>query len=164
MTRYTREEKYMSEAIKQAGRAARAGEVPIGCVIVMNDKIIGRGYNRRMSDKSALAHAEIIAIRRACREAGDWRLDGAEMYVTLEPCQMCSGAIIQSRIRKLYIGAMNPKAGFAGSLMNMFEVAGMNHYVEVSYGILSEKCSVLLKEFFAQLREKKKSENPIEND
>ena len=144
--------KYMKEAIKQAMKAAALNEVPIGCVIVMDGKIIGRGYNRRMTDHSALAHAEIIAIRKACRAVGDWRLDGAKMYVTLEPCQMCSGAIIQSRIRDLYIGAMNPKAGCAGSLLNMFEVPGFNHHVNVTTGILQSECSAMLKEFFAALR------------
>ena len=147
----------MREAVKQAKKAQAMGEVPIGCVIVMDDKIIGRGYNRRLADRTTLAHAEINAIKKACKAVGDWRLDEAEMYVTLEPCQMCSGAIIQSRIRKLYIGAMNPKAGFAGSLMNIFEVPGMNHYVEVNKGLMAEECSAMLKEFFAELRSRNKN-------
>lgn len=155
----SREEQYMREALKEARKAARYNEVPIGCVIVMNDEIIGRGYNRRMRDHSAIAHAEIMAIEKACKKTGDWRLDGAEMYVTLEPCQMCSGAIIQARIRKLFIGAMNPKAGFAGSLLNMFEVAGLNHYVEVITGVMAEKCSAILKEFFAALRKGNTEDN-----
>ena len=150
----TREEKYMNEAIKQARKAEALGEVPIGCVIVLNDKIIGRGYNRRRNDHTTLAHAEIYAIRKACRTVGDWRLDDAEMYVTLEPCQMCSGAVIQARIRKLYIGAMNPKAGCAGSLINLFEVPGFNHYVDITYGILEERCSKMLKDFFKSLRKR----------
>lgn len=150
----TPEERYMREALKEARKALRKGEVPIGCVIVMNGEITARGYNRRMSDKSALAHAELCAIKKACRAAGDWRLDGAEMYVTLEPCQMCSGAIIQARIKKLYIGAMNPKAGCAGSLINIFETPGFNHKVEIESGILAEESSALLTQFFKNLRKK----------
>lgn len=150
----TREEKYMKEAIKQAQKAGAMNEVPIGCVIVYEDRIIGRGYNRRMTDRTALAHAELTAIKKACRVIGDWRLDDTEMYVTLEPCQMCSGAIIQSRIRKLYIGAMNPKAGCAGSIINLFDEPRFNHHVEVTTGILQEESSMLLKNFFANLRKK----------
>ncbi len=153
----------MKEAIRQAKKAAAMGEVPIGCVIVMDDKIIGRGYNRRKADKTTLAHAEIIAVRKACRVVGDWRLDGAEMYVTLEPCQMCSGAVIQARIAKLYIGAMNPKAGCAGSLINIFEVPGFNHHVNVETGICAGECSSMLTEFFAQLRQRLKTEKKAKN-
>ena len=148
----------MKEAIKQAKKAAAMNEVPIGCVIVYEDKIIGRGYNRRMTDKSALAHAELNAIKKACRATGDWRLDDTEMYVTLEPCQMCAGAIIQSRIRKLYIGAMNPKAGCAGSIINLFDEPRFNHHVEVTTGILKEESSMLLKNFFSNLRKKPKGQ------
>ena len=154
----SREEKYMKEALKQAKKASDMGEVPIGCVVVLDDRIIGRGYNRRTSDRSTLAHAEIIAIRKACRYVKDWRLDDAEIYVTLEPCQMCSGAIIQARIRKLFIGAMNPKAGCAGSLINIFEVPGFNHYVEVTRGILEDEGSAILKDFFVRLRQRLKAE------
>ncbi len=154
----SREEKYMKEALRQAKKASDMGEVPIGCVVVLDDRIIGRGYNRRTSDHSTLAHAEIIAIRKACRHVKDWRLDDAEIYVTLEPCQMCSGAIIQARIRKLFIGAMNPKAGCAGSLINIFEVPGFNHYVEVTKGIMEEECSAILKDFFVRLRQRLKEE------
>ena len=150
----TREEKYMKEALRQAKKAQKIGEVPIGCVIVYNDEIIGRGYNRRMTDKSALAHAELTAIKRANKVIGDWRLDDTEMYVTLEPCQMCAGAIIQSRIRKLYIGAMNPKAGCAGSIIDLFAEPRFNHHVEVTRGILAGECSALLKNFFSNLRKK----------
>lgn len=158
MTKYTREEKFMKEAIKEAKKAAAKGEVPIGCVIVMDDKIIGRGYNRRKTDHTTLAHAEIYAIKKACKAVGDWRLDNAEMYVTLEPCQMCSGAIIQGRIKKLYIGAMNPKAGCAGSLINIFEVPGFNHYVEITYDVLKDQCSEMLTDFFKDLRRQLKAE------
>lgn len=148
----------MKEAIKQAKKAEAMNEVPIGCVIVYEDKIIGRGYNRRMTDKTALAHAELTAIKKACKVIGDWRLDDTEMYVTLEPCQMCAGAIIQSRIRKLYIGAMNPKAGCAGSIINLFDEPRFNHHVEVVSGIMQEESSLLLKNFFANLRKKPKGQ------
>ena len=150
----TAEEKYMREAVKEAKKALRKGEVPIGCVIVSDGEIIARGYNRRMTEKSALAHAEMAAIKKACKVVDDWRLDDMEMYVTLEPCQMCSGAIIQARIKKLFIGAMNPKAGCVGSLINIFETPGFNHKVEIETGILAEECSELLKQFFRELRKK----------
>ena len=148
-------EKYMKEAIKQAKKAYKLGEVPIGCVIVYEDKIIGRGYNRRKTDKNTLSHAEIIAIRKASRVMGDWRLEGCQLYVTLEPCQMCAGAIVQARIPEVYMGCMNPKAGCAGSIMNLFNVDAFNHQVESENGILEEECSMLLKEFFRNLRNKK---------
>lgn len=149
----TREEKYMKEAIKQARRALKVNEVPIGCVIVHNDEIIGRGYNRRMVDKNTLSHAELNAIKKASRKLNDWRLDDCEMYVTTEPCQMCAGAIVQARIKKVYIGCMNPKAGCAGSIMNLLQVDAFNHQVESESGLLEEECSGLLKEFFRRLRE-----------
>ena len=151
-TAMTREEKYMKEAIKQARRAFKMNEVPIGCVIVYKDEVIARGYNRRITDKNALAHAELAAIKRACKAMGDWRLDDTEMYVTLEPCQMCAGAIIQARIKKLYIGAMNPKAGCAGSIIDLFDEPRFNHHVEVETGILAGESAKMLKEFFAALR------------
>lgn len=158
----TREEKYMNEAIKQAGKAYAIGEVPIGCVIVYEDKIVGRGYNRRMTDKNTLSHAELNAIRKASKTLGDWRLDDCEMFVTLEPCQMCSGAIVQSRIRKVYIGSMNPKAGCAGSIMNLLQVPQFNHQVELERGILEDTCSQMLKQFFRELREKgKEAKNDV---
>lgn len=145
-------EKFMREAIRQAKKAYALGEVPIGCVIVFDGRIIARGYNRRMRDQSALSHAEINAIKKANRVVGDWRLDGAEMYVTLEPCQMCAGAIVQSRIKKVYIGCMNPKAGCAGSIMNLLNVEKFNHRAEVETGILEDECSALMKDFFKNLR------------
>ena len=151
-------EKYMKEAIKQAKKAYALEEVPIGCVIVYEGKIIGRGYNRRMTDKTALAHAELTAIKKACKRIGDWRLDDCEMYVTLEPCQMCSGAIVQSRIKKVYIGCMNPKAGCAGSVMNMLQVPQFNHQVETEKGVLEDECSKMLSAFFKELRKKQKVE------
>lgn len=150
-----REAKYMKEAIKEARKAAKKDEVPIGCVIVYEDQIIGRGYNRRMTDKTALAHAEISAIKKACRKLGDWRLDEAEIYITLEPCQMCAGAIVQSRIRKVFIGAMNPKAGCAGSVLDLLHVKEFNHQCEVKTGLLEDECAKLLTDFFADLRKRK---------
>lgn len=151
----SREEKYMNEALKQAGKALALGEVPIGCVIVYEDKIIARGYNRRIIDKNTLSHAELNAIRKASKALGDWRLDGCEMFITLEPCQMCSGAIVQSRIKKVYIGSMNPKAGCAGSVMNLLQVPEFNHQVEIETNILNEQCSTMLTDFFKNLRKKK---------
>lgn len=151
-----REEKYMKEAVKQAKKAYAIGEVPIGCVIVYEDQIIGRGYNRRITDKNTLSHAELNAIKKASKKLNDWRLDSCEMFVTLEPCQMCSGAIVQSRIKKVYIGSMNPKAGCAGSILNLLQVPQFNHQVEIETGILAETCSQMLKQFFRELREKEK--------
>ena len=150
--------KYMKEAIKQAKKAASIGEVPIGCVIVYQDKIIGRGYNRRMVDKNTLSHAELNAIKKASKKLDDWRLDDCELYVTTEPCQMCAGAIVQARIKKVYIGCMNPKAGCAGSIMNLLQVDKFNHQVEIEKGILEEECSNLLKDFFRNLRKKQNYE------
>lgn len=152
----TENEKYMRQAIKQALKARDIDEVPIGCVIVYEGKVIARGYNRRNIDKNTLSHAELNAIRKASKKLGDWRLDDCEMYVTLEPCQMCAGAIVQSRIKKVYIGCMNPKAGCAGSIINLLQVAQFNHQVEIEKGILEEECSNMLTTFFRQLREKKK--------
>ena len=146
----------MREAVRQANKAWKLGEVPIGCVIVYEGKIIGRGYNRRTTDGNVLAHAEIIAIRKACRAMGDWRLEGCTMYVTLEPCPMCAGAIVQARIPKVVIGCMNPKAGCAGSVLDLLHEDGFNHQVETEVGMLGEECSQMLKDFFRELREKKK--------
>ena len=152
------QEKYMKEALKQAKKAYALGEVPIGCVIVHQGKIIGRGYNRRNTDKNTLSHAEITAIREASKVIGDWRLAECTLYVTLEPCQMCAGAIVQARIPETVIGCMNPKAGCAGSILNILEMPEFNHQVSVSRGILEEECSDLLKEFFIKLRERNKLE------
>lgn len=155
MIRLTTDEKYMKEAIRQAKKAEALGEVPIGCVIEYEGKIIGRGYNRRMVDKTVLAHAEIIAIRKACKKMGDWRLEGCTMYVTLEPCPMCAGAIVQARIPTVVIGSMNPKAGCAGSVMDLLHEDGFNHQVETRTQVLGEECSRMLSDFFRQLRKKK---------
>ena len=149
------DEKYMRAAIGQARKAGAIGEVPIGCVIVYEDKIIARGYNRRTIDKNVLSHAEIIAIKKACKKMGDWRLEGCTMYVTLEPCPMCAGAIVQARIPKVVIGCMNPKAGCAGSVLDLLHEDGFNHQVEMESGVLEVECSRLMKDFFKALREKK---------
>lgn len=152
----TEQEKFMREAIRQAKKAAAIGEVPIGCVIVYQGKIIARGYNRRVIDKNTLSHAELNAIRKASRVMGDWRLEDCDIYVTLEPCQMCAGAIVQARIRKVYIGCMNPKAGCAGSVMNLLQVPEFNHQAEIEIGVCKEECSRMITEFFQELRKKKK--------
>ena len=144
----TQDEKYMKEALKQAKKAYALGEVPIGCVIVYQDKIIGRGYNRRNTDKNTLAHAEITAINKASRVMKDWRLEECTLYVTLEPCQMCAGAIVQARITRAVIGAMNPKAGCGGSVLNILEMTEFNHQVNVQRGSLEEECQAVLKAFF----------------
>ena len=151
-------EKYMKQAIRLAGKAAELGEVPIGCVIEYQGKVIGRGYNRRTTDKSTLAHAEIIAIKKACKKMGDWRLEDCTMYVTLEPCQMCAGAIVQARVKKVVIGCMNPKAGCAGSILNVLQMEEFNHQVEIERGVLEEECSQMLTSFFKNLRKKLKVE------
>ena len=153
------EERYVKEALKQAKKAYELGEVPIGCVIVHEDKIIGRGYNRRNTDKNTLAHAELTAIRKACKKTGDWRLEDCTMYITLEPCQMCAGAIVQSRMKKVVIGAMNPKAGCAGSIINLLQMERFNHQTEIVNGVLEEECSSMLSSFFLNLRQKKRNAN-----
>ena len=153
------DEKYMREAIKQAKKAAKIGEVPIGCVIEYQGKIIGRGYNRRKIDRNTLSHAELNAIRKASKKMGDWRLEECTIYVTLEPCQMCSGAIVQARIPRLVIGCMNPKAGCAGSILNLLKVPEFNHQVDITYGVLEEECSTMLTDFFKSLRLRLKTEN-----
>lgn len=149
-------EKYMKEALKQAKKALALGEVPIGCVIVHEGRIIGRGYNRRNTDKNTLSHAEITAIRKASKAIGDWRLEECTIYITLEPCQMCAGAIVQSRMKKVVIASMNPKAGCAGSVLNLLQMAEFNHQVEIEQGVLEAECSDMLSSFFRELREAKK--------
>ena len=145
-------EKYMKAALKQAQKAYALGEVPIGCVITYEGKIIGRGYNRRNTDKNTLSHAEITAINEASKKIGDWRLEGCTLYVTLEPCQMCAGAIIQARITEVVIGSMNPKAGCGGSILNILEMPRFNHQAKVTRGVLQEECSSILTTFFKELR------------
>ena len=146
----------MRAALKQAVKAYELNETPIGCVIVHDGKIIGRGYNRRNTDKNPLAHAEIAAIKKASRRMGDWRLEDCTMYVTLEPCQMCAGAIVQSRLTRVVVGCMNPKAGCAGSILNLLDVQEFNHQVQLTTGVLEEECSSIMKEFFRELRKRQK--------
>lgn len=151
----TEDEKYMKEAIRQARKAWKLKEVPIGCVIVKEGRVIARGYNRRNTDKNTLAHAELLAIKKASRVLGDWRLEECTMYITLEPCQMCAGAIVQARIPRVVIGSRNPKAGCAGSVLNLLNVPQFNHQVELTEGVLKEACSDMLKDFFRELREQR---------
>lgn len=151
-------EVFMREAIRQAKKAEKLMEVPIGCVIVYEGKIVARGYNRRNTDKNTLSHAELNAIRRASKKLGDWRLEGCTLYVTLEPCQMCAGAIVQARVDEVVIGSMNPKAGCAGSVLNLLEIERFNHQVKITRGVLEEECSTMLSSFFKRLREIRKQE------
>lgn len=148
------DEKFMKQALLQAKKAKELGEVPIGCVIVQDGKVIGRGYNRRNTDKSTLSHAEITAIRKASKKLNDWRLEECTLYVTLEPCQMCAGAIVQARVKEVVIGAMNPKAGCAGSILNLFTMKQFNHQVQTTYGVCEAECSQILKQFFVGLRKR----------
>lgn len=151
----TEDEKYMKEAIRQAKKAYQREETPIGCVIVSGGRIIARGYNKRNWKKHTLAHAELIAIHKASRVVGDWRLEDCTMYVTLEPCPMCAGAIVQARIPRVVIGSMNAKAGCAGSVVNILQMPGFNHQAEVVTGVLGEECSRLMTGFFKELRMKR---------
>ena len=161
MRKYTEDEKFMKEAIKQAKKAEAIGDVPIGCVIVHDGKIIARGYNKRNKDKTVLAHAELLAIQKASKKVNDWRLEDCTMYITLEPCQMCAGAIVQARVSRVVIGSMNPKAGCAGSILNLLEMEQFNHQVEVTRGVLQEECSQMLSGFFKELREIKKRQKRV---
>lgn len=158
LQKISEDEKYMREAVRQARKAYALGEVPIGCVIVHDGKVIGRGYNRRNTDKSTLSHAEITAIRKASKVIGDWRLEECTLYVTLEPCQMCAGAIVQARIPKVVMACMNPKAGCAGSVLNILDMPQFNHQVEVVRGIMEEECAQMLRNFFKELRARNKAE------
>ena len=153
----TSDESFMKQAVKQAKKAYDKLETPIGCVIVHEDKIIARGYNKRNMKKNTLAHAEILAINKASKVLGDRRLEDCTMYVTLEPCPMCAGAIVQARIPRVVIGSMNPKAGCAGSVLNLLQQDGLNHQVEITKGVLAEECSGLMTSFFRELRKKKKA-------
>ncbi len=150
-------EEFMKEAIKEAKKAAKKLEVPVGCVIVKDGEIIARGHNLKETKKDTTKHAEIITIQKASKKLATWRLNECEMYVTLEPCTMCAGAIINSRIKKIYIGTMDPKTGAAGSVLNIFEDYTFNHSVEVEKDILQEECEKILKDFFKELRKMKKA-------
>ncbi len=164
MKKYSEDEKYMKEAIRQAKKAAAIGDVPIGCIIVYDGKIIARGYNKRNKNKTVLAHAELLTMSKACKKIGDWRLEDCTMYITLEPCQMCAGAIVQARIKRVVIGSMNPKAGCAGSILNLLEMSEFNHQVEVTRGVLQEECSEMLSSFFRELRKKQKEMKRVSQD
>lgn len=158
------DEFYMKEAIKEAKKAENLAEVPIGAVIVMDGEIIARAHNMRETNQNAVAHAELLAIDLACQKVGSWRLENAILYVTLEPCPMCAGAIIMSRIARVVYGASDPKGGCAGTFMNLLQDARFNHQSEVVPGILEEECSILLTNFFRRLREKKKSEKRLKKN
>ncbi|MCR4604694.1 MAG: tRNA adenosine(34) deaminase TadA [Eubacterium sp.] len=152
------DEFYMKKAYDLACKAYKKGETPIGCVIVKDEKIIGSGYNLRNTKKDALMHAEMMAIKKACKKTGDWRLEECTLYVTLEPCPMCAGAIVQARIPKVVMGVTNPKAGCAGSVIDLFNCDGLNHRVELTSGVMGSECSKLMKDFFKELRAKKKAQ------
>jgi tRNA(adenine34) deaminase len=153
-------EGYMREALVLAQQAYAIEEVPIGAVIVFEDQIIGRGYNMRNTNKSTLSHAELLAINEATRYLKDWRLEACTMYVTLEPCPMCAGAIVQSRMEQVVIGAKNYKSGSGGTITNLFNIKAFNHQVEVVHGVLEDECSQLLTQFFRELRQKR-AENKV---
>lgn len=149
----------MSAALEEAEKARMLGEIPIGAVIVRDGEIIGRGHNLTESTCDPTAHAEMIAIRQASAKLGGWRLIGCEMYVTVEPCSMCAGAIVWSRIEKLYIGTMDPKGGACGSIFNIVQEERLNHFVEIETGLMEEQCRHILKDFFRELRKSKKTKD-----
>jgi len=158
---HIQDEQFMREAIKEAKKAGDLNEVPIGAVIVMDGKIVARAHNLREVEQNAVAHAELLAIDQACREAGSWRLEESILYVTLEPCPMCAGAIILSRVKRVVYGAADPKGGCAGTLMNLLEDERFNHQSEVTSGVLETECGQLLSDFFRKLRERKKHEKKL---
>lgn len=149
------EAKFMREALRQAKKAAALGEMPVGAVVVRGGEIISRGYNRRETKKNALLHAELTAIERACKKLGGWRLPGCELYVTLEPCPMCAGAVLNSRIEHVWYGADDPKSGCAGSVINLLDMNLCNYRTNVTGGILRDECAGIIKDFFRELRKKK---------
>ena len=156
------DEKYMKEALRLAKKAAAMGEVPVGAVVVQDGRIIARGYNRREIDQNGLAHAELTAMQRACKKLNSWRLEGCTLYVTLEPCPMCTGAIINTRVERVVIGATDPKGGAMGGVTDLLEHP-WNHHPEVTKGVLEEECGGILKEFFKKLRDKKKQKKNLSN-
>jgi tRNA(adenine34) deaminase len=151
------DEYYMRLAIEEAKKAEQMGEVPIGAVIVQGDRVIARSHNLRETEQRAVAHAEILAIDEACKATRSWRLEDATLYVTLEPCAMCAGAIVLARIKRVVFGASDPKGGCAGTLMNLLQEERFNHQAEVTSGVLGEECGQMLSHFFRKLREKKKN-------
>ena len=156
--------RYMGEALDEARKALKLDEVPVGAVIVRDGEIVGRGHNRTITDGDPTAHAEMIALRQAAKSVGGWRLTGCTMYVTLEPCSMCAGALVWSRIDKLVIGAMDPKAGACGSVFNIPQEEKLNHFVEIESGVRQEECSTLLSDFFKELRERRNTDKPEETE
>lgn len=152
------DEFFMKLAIEEAKKAERLGEVPIGAVIVKNNEVIASGYNLRETTQNAVTHAELLAIQQACEETGGWRLEGTTLYVTLEPCPMCSGAILLSRVERVVYGAVDPKAGCAGTLMNLLEDDRFNHQCEVVPGVLGDECGRMLTQFFRNIRQRKKEQ------
>ncbi len=160
---HSTDETFMKKAIEVAGQAAAIGEVPIGAVIVKDGEIIASAYNLRETEQRSVAHAELLAIDEACKALGTWRLSGCTLYVTLEPCPMCSGAIVLSRIDRVVYGASDPKGGCAGTLMNLLDEPRFNHQAVVTSSVLEEECSLMLKQFFQDLRKRKKMEK-AEND
>ncbi len=151
---------WMREAIQEAEKAAQIGEVPIGAIIVRDGTVVGRGHNLRETSKDPTAHAEILALREASRTLGGWRLINTTMYVTLEPCPMCAGALVQARVKRLVFGARDPKAGCVGTLMNLVDFPAFNHRLQVTEGVMEEECALLLKQFFQSLRRKKTEDMP----
>lgn len=159
---YNQDEVFMRAAIDEARKAEAIGEVPIGAVIVKDGDIISKAYNLREIEQRAIAHAELLAIDEACKKLGTWRLSETTLYVTLEPCPMCAGAIVLSRIDRVVYGATDPKGGCAGTLMNLLQEERFNHQVQVTSGVLEQECSTMLSNFFKQLREKKKQQKLLE--
>ena len=157
-------EHFMRQALEQARRAAACGEVPVGAVVVKDGQVIGRGHNSPLSAQDPTAHAEVLALREAARTLGNYRLEGCTLYVTLEPCQMCSGAIVQSRMTRVVVGCMNPKAGCAGSILNLLDMPEFNHQVELTTGVMEEECSQMMKSFFKELREARKKKKQLEKE
>lgn len=153
----TEKEKFMKEALKEAKKAYEKEEIPVGAVIVKDNKIIARAYNQKEEKRDTTKHAEIIAIQKASKKIDAWRLQDCEMYVTLEPCSMCAGAIIQARIKKIYIGTMDEKTGACGSVLNLLEDYKFNHKVEIEKDILKPECEEIIKQFFKELRKSKES-------
>ena len=158
---HSKDEDFMKEAIEEAKKAEELNEVPIGAVIVIDGEIVARAHNLRESEQNAVAHAELLAINQACRDLGSWRLENSTLYVTLEPCPMCAGAIILSRVKRVVYGAVDPKGGCAGTLMNLLDDARFNHQSEVTPGVLERECGQMLSDFFRKIRERKKREKKM---
>jgi tRNA(adenine34) deaminase len=161
---HLQDEDFMREAIKEAKKAEERGEVPIGAVIVMEGKIVARAYNLRENEQNAIAHAELLAIDQACKDIGSWRLEESTLYVTLEPCPMCAGAIILARVKRVVYGAADPKGGCCGTLMNLLGDERFNHQSEVTSGVLEKECGQMLSDFFRGIRERKRLEKIMQKN